>query len=60
MRFTLSSLALLVAATAVAADNVVTLAVPGSNDSEDNGMSVLSSLRFKIAGIVRFPAASHM
>ncbi|QMW40849.1 hypothetical protein G4B11_004129 [Aspergillus flavus] len=51
MRFTLSSLALLVAATAVAADNVITLAVPGSNDSEDNGMSVLSSLRFKIAGI---------
>ncbi|KAK6832552.1 hypothetical protein RU639_003880 [Aspergillus parasiticus] len=51
MRFTLSSLALLVAATAVAADNVVTLTVPGSNDSEDSGMSGFSSIRFKVAGI---------
>ncbi|KAB8220032.1 hypothetical protein BDV33DRAFT_172746 [Aspergillus novoparasiticus] len=51
MRFTLPSLALLVAATAVAADNVVTLTVPGSNDSEDSGISGFSSIRFNIAGI---------
>ncbi|KAE8363829.1 hypothetical protein BDV27DRAFT_129429 [Aspergillus caelatus] len=49
MHFTLSSLALLVAATTVAADSVVTLAVPA--DSDDGSMGDLADINFKIVGI---------
>lgn len=58
MRFSLSSLTLLVAATTVAADNVITLAMP--YDSDGSGTADLPDIDFKIVGIVRFLAALHI
>ncbi|KAE8137800.1 hypothetical protein BDV38DRAFT_282731 [Aspergillus pseudotamarii] len=58
MRFTLSSLALLAAATTVAAKNVVTVAMPDDSDGSETSASL--DIDFKIIGIVRFLAPRQM